>query len=804
MASIAKKVILQGDPFAGRWRRQRGISLFERGQWPASWVHPMSLPVEATVYAYRRTFCMSEAETIRLHVTADESYSLYLDDCLVGRGPERGCPERWFYDSYDLQLPSGTHVLTAIVTALGQVGPRFRMSFRTGWLCCTDQRRHRSLLATGASEWKVGRVEGLTFEKPFPHDCFSMGWNTQTAGAGRKGLWGDVRDEGVARTGLPGAVPGECNRFPDGPRLSHSKLHQLSKRLDRIRVEAVQNLTYESVPETVPVSATEPALVTCEWLGLLNGRCEVHIPPSTRVRVVLNLGQYFTAYSFVRVRNGIGSSIRVRWTESLFDEPVGDSKGQRDTVVGKYFRGVGDAFVSSGYSDDFATLFWRAGRYVEILVETKEEALHLVKIEFEETRYDLEIKSELDTDDARVKALMRLMRRTLEVSSHDGFIDPYYEQMMWVGDCYPTVLGLLASGADDSLVRRCLTLFDFSRNYEGWLMARWPARDRMMIPTYGLLWIGTLHVYFMWSGDVGFLRSCLTGVRSVLEAFLRKRNSEGLIELDSGWNFLDWVPQWEMGIPPGGDGGVNASQHWMLIWALRMASELEEYANEPQMARRWYLEAAMMAEVTHRFFWSEAHGLYADEPGGKSFSEHAQCLAVISDQVPDDVHERLRKNLPHACPKMTIGFGHVYFESCYRLGRIDWLWERLEQWFEFVDQGFLTLPEQPEPTRSDCHAWGIYPWHHFYASVLGIRPTYPGFEAICIEPRLHHLKTIRATLSHPRGKIRVDVCVQGESVTLSVNVPEGVRARIKFGEHDREILGGEAVLRIHPVESDEL
>ena len=72
------------------------------------------------------------------------------------------------------------------------------------------------------------------------------------------------------------------------------------------------------------------------------------------------------------------------------------------------------------------------------------------------------------------------------------------------------------------------------------------------------------------------------------------------------------------------------------------------------------------------------------------------------------------------------------FETYAQLGRIDALFERLSLWFELPAQGFTTTPEMPEPTRSDCHAWGAHPLYHMFASLLGIRPAAPGFRSVTI------------------------------------------------------------------------
>lgn len=58
------------------------------------------------------TFLLRSMSTIRV-LSADQHYELYLDGARIGQGPERGAPDLWFYESYDLMLDAGEHALAA-------------------------------------------------------------------------------------------------------------------------------------------------------------------------------------------------------------------------------------------------------------------------------------------------------------------------------------------------------------------------------------------------------------------------------------------------------------------------------------------------------------------------------------------------------------------------------------------------------------------------------------------------------------------------------------------------------------------
>src|ERR1041385_411884 len=88
-----------------------------------AWITPRHAVLPPDVTAYRLRFELPEAAVIRIHVSADERYQLYVDGQMEGRGPERGSDRAWFYETYDLDLSAGQHILVAIVWRLRDIGP---------------------------------------------------------------------------------------------------------------------------------------------------------------------------------------------------------------------------------------------------------------------------------------------------------------------------------------------------------------------------------------------------------------------------------------------------------------------------------------------------------------------------------------------------------------------------------------------------------------------------------------------------------------------------------------------------------
>jgi hypothetical protein len=232
------------------------------------------------------------------------------------------------------------------------------------------------------------------------------------------------------------------------------------------------------------------------------------------------------------------------------------------------------------------------------------------------------------------------------------------------------------------------------------------------------------------------------------------------------------VPSWRDGEPPGAETGGSSVVAWLLACALTQSAELEAWAGEPTLAERDRALARRIAEGCEAC-WDESRALYRDVADGATYSEHAQILALLSGLLPAVRTNRLLDSLA-ATPDLartTVYFSHYLFEVAARFRRPELMLPRLAFWSGLAGQGFTTVPEAPEPSRSDCHAWGAHPLFHRLASILGIRPAAPGFAAVRIAPMLGGLEHAAGTWPHPLGDIRVAVRGAHGRVDLPAGLP---------------------------------
>jgi hypothetical protein len=731
---------------------------------------------------------------MRIHVTADERYTLFLGGKRIGRGSERGVPNHWFYETYDLSIPAGEHTLVARTWALGDAAPAAQFSVTPGFLLAAEG-DWQDRLSTGIAAWECRLLPGYSTlpyvgwkdhnaEVVFNGNGFP--WNYQH-GEGDGWVLAETRDQ--ARAAIFGSG------YPDSLRiLTPAALPpMLDQPIQGAMVRHVADIPHLDT-STIPLGSTS-ILPPEAWQALLSNRGAVTIPSHTIQRALIDLQSYYCVYPELVVSGGAGGELRARWAEALFTQPDPHSpKRHRDDIDGRYFFGIEDVFYPDGGDQRrLDTLWWQAGRYVELVVKTAGEPLTIERLTFNETRYPLELESAFTSSDDRLDALVPILVRGVQMCSHETLMDcPYYEQIQWAGDARIEALAGYTIASDARLARKALILFDQSRLPMGWTQVAYPTRGPGIIPGYCLWWVAMVHDYALWRDDLPLVKQLMPGVRATMEAFQRVAEPGGLIDLTEGWNFHDWVPGWVDGMPPGSVDGPTALLNWNLVLVLDMLAELEDLIGEPELAARARRQAASLAKAATDAFWDDERGLLADAPTKQHFSEHVQCLALLSGRLDPDKRARVAAGLLEAedLARTTIYFSFYLFETYRLLGRMDQLFERLELWFGHLDLGLYTPLERPEPSRSDCHAWSSHPLFHQFATILGIRPASPGFATVEIRPQLGPLTHASGRLVHPQGEILADFQVADGTLHGSVTLPDGVSGRLIWDGQSRPLGSG--------------
>lgn len=756
----------------------------------AAWLwHPACNRVlDGSMVEFTLEVDVESAFTEECTVSADNRYELYLDGNFISMGPDRGDVDHWAFAALPIAFSAGHHILTArcwFYPGDTELMPLAQLMSAPGFLFGVKTEERRAAFNTGNAPWKVRKIEGVGFG--------NSGWAVG---------YGGVFDVKTYDSGTETVEPVVqcCARFDNiyggkvgDKRLCPSNLpEQIRRKFDgKITVRAVME---DSFPENGQMSVSAESTENPDreaWQRFFDGSAaEMVVDANVKLCVLLDFNTYLCAYCNLGACGGDGDArVEVMLAESLqSDSEDYQAKGNRSEVAGKIYpvTSMTEKFWNfDGKDHDIMPFWWKAGRYAMIRIKTGAVPLTLKKLDFIECRYPIEQESTFVADDDRLNRVQPMLIRALQSCMHETYMDcPFYEQLMYVGDTRLEILTTYCVAKEARLPLRALHLFDWSRSvWDGVVAEHYPGRGSQLSCTFSAIWTLLVRDYMMYrrfDSDAEFLH-LRRSVRTMLIALGEYVNGEGVIEDLPGWSFVDWIDEWNTGIPhPKKNKGKAAifSMHYLL--SLRAAIELETmYLPEANNGLAAYYQTCFdrTAQGVKNIFWVEDEKLFADEESKEHFSMHAQCMALLAGVLTGDEAKACcdamlnKKNI--TVP--TLYFIHYLFDTLQKFGIGEKILDYMPIWTDMQKKGAVTTWERPEPTRSDCHAWGAHLYYHYFSTLAGIRPASAGFKTITLQPRLGTLKEIKGSLVHPDGMIDFNLTNEGNGkVSGTITLPDGV------------------------------
>lgn len=771
MASM-KRVVLTHEAFS----LDRKQASWERGRLDASFIQHPNSNSRPFFAEYRLHVDISEAISTKVHVTADERYQLFLDGNLVGRGAERGDAEHWFYETYALELEPGKHEIKALVWSLGPKHmPHAQFSIQHGFLLISEDER----LSTGKAPWKTREIKGI--EMIPKSSAFAVGDRFRFKGEDVHGQpeWVEpIKSEKPTIEGANDVHPLRLLRHATlPPMMSHDWKQFVIRNVSEPQNQETANVKIEARND---IERDHQLFV-----DLLAGN-RVTIPANTRRRVIVDCEDYLCSYWHLKTIGGKGSLVRIHWQESLYEDLSKSIKGNRNEVEGKYFAmvwsklpGNGDEIFAGGGDESYSSIWWLAGRYLEMYIETKEDPLTVEGFRLEETRYPLEpVTHPFRCNDPKLNRVADICLRGLQADLHETYCDsPYYEQLMYTGDTRIEAMMTMAIIEDTAAPRKATQMFQWSIGSTGFTQSRYPSFSKQFIPTFSLWWVMMAMDQQTWRGDAVFVKSLLPGARAVLGTWLNLIQQDdhhpgfGLPFAPEYWNFVDWVNEWPTGVPPGGEQGYSIAIALQLLLAVEAMAELESLHGYAQSQRHFLAWAQDLRKAIKRHVLP--NGLLRDAIDTDSTCEQVHALAVLTNDP--EIRAIGAKWYEGQFPgyRATYYFQHYRLEALARLGKYEELLASIrKEWGSMVDNGLCAPLEQTEPSRSDCHAWSSHPLYHLQSKILGFSP----LEAFRFEfkPNLCDLEYAEGYISTGKGPIHARVDRKGSGWTATLIIPDGV------------------------------
>ena len=265
----------------------------------------------------------------------------------------------------------------------------------------------------------------------------------------------------------------------------------------------------------------------------------------------------------------------------------------------------------------------------------------------------------------------------------------------------------------DRLARQAIEQFDDSRSAEGLTQSRYPTLEPQYIPPYSLFFVGMVHDFWMYRGDVGFVVARLPGTRAVLDWYFARQRPDGLLGHLPYWVHGDTGTALDDAIQDDDGGSALVTLQWLM--ALRDAAAMERAVGEPWRADR-YTAAADRAAAAVVALWGVEKSLVADTPARKTWGHPMNVTALMAGVLPADRQQRLADQVIaigrhpagraadgsrgaawplDAIPSATFYFRFYLARALEAAGRGDAYLDLLQPWRDLLGQGLTTWPSIP-------------------------------------------------------------------------------------------------------------
>lgn len=321
--------------------------------------------------------------------------------------------------------------------------------------------------------------------------------------------------------------------------------------------------------------------------------------------------------------------------------------------------------------------------------------------------------------------------------------------------------------------------------------------------SYSVVVIPALYNYFLYTGDLGFVRDHWQAVVRQMQWDAQQVDSNRLFSVNS--NNAD---DWNLETPTGEVTYVNA----VYVEALNSAAKLATALGDDADAKQWSGQAMVVKNAVNQRLWNQKTGVYdpSDSIRG-AVVQDANVMAILSGIAPPGRARGIMKVLRQALatpygPVVATANASGYIRdispymgsfnvladfaagnepAALALIRQEWGfmiahdpggvdWERIEpNGIPAGTSGTLMIAD------SSAHAWLTGPTAALSEYVLGVAPTSPGYGRWIVAPNPGDLKWAQGVVPTPHGAISVRWQRNGRrSFVITVQAPSATSGSV--------------------------
>ena len=327
------------------------------------------------------------------------------------------------------------------------------------------------------------------------------------------------------------------------------------------------------------------------------------------------------------------------------------------------------------------------------------------------------------------------------------------DRLVWLGDVHPEVMTILNLFGDNEVIKKSL---DFGRDntpLPGWMNG---------MSSYSLWWIITHRDYYIYRGDLDYLKQQQNYLRSLIEQIISKIEPDGSENLDGG-RFLDWPTAENNDI-------IHSGLQALMLISIEAAKEIAVWISDAELEKTCS-DAVKLLKRHH--------------PSNQNNKQAAALLALAGFDSPKQASKVILRDGP---TDFATFYGYYMLEALAMAGKYQQAVDIIsDYWGAMLDLGATTFWENfnwedrhnavaidqlPDSSKfnihsdggahcyiglraSLCHGWASGPTAWLTSHVLGIQIVEPGGKVIRVKPNLGTLEFAEGTLPTPFGIVRV-------------------------------------------------
>ena len=357
----------------------------------------------------------------------------------------------------------------------------------------------------------------------------------------------------------------------------------------------------------------------CEKLLLEEPREGVLCKTVSPSDLIFDLGVNTVGFIRIEAESEEEQMLLISYGEHLADGVVRRKIGQRDFSVE-----IGLKKGKTVYMNPFRRL---GCKYLEV---QSEKSLQNLKISVVPTVYPISEQPRPQLNPLE-NEIYDACVRTLKLCMHEHYEDcPWREQALYAMDSRNQMLcGYYAFG-ETRFPRANLELMSKDDRKDGLLSICYPIKKNLVIPSFSLHYFTECAEYLRYSGDSAFLKEIYPKLESILSVFLAKMKTEGDVILpfdgEAYWNFYEW----RNGLDGDRRKTLRLESDLILNSLLSLALQrMAEIANALSLKNRYAEFAELLNCSIRNYFYCEEKELFTDRLEARSYSVLGNALAIL-------------------------------------------------------------------------------------------------------------------------------------------------------------------------------